>query len=181
MADLIQEMENRDPITNEKGAHPVGAGLGAFAGGTTGIAGSMAAGAAFGAGGGPVGMLAGVTIGALVGGLLGKSFAEMVMPTEEDTYWRRQYRQEPYYQPDRTYEDYEPAYRLGRHARLNSDRRSFEEVEAELEREYNANRRAAALDWSANRAAAYAAWLRADRQSREGSELTADTIDTSRV
>lgn len=180
MADYQADFENRDPITDEKGAHPVGTGLGAIAGGTTGLAGSVAAGAAFGAGGGPLGILAGVAIGAVVGGLLGKGMAEQILPTEADTYWRKQFMNEPYYQANRNYEDYEPAYRLGHHARMHTDTRSFEEVEADLEREYNAMRHAASLDWSANRAAAHAAWLRADRQSKQGSDLAADTVDTAR-
>src|SRR5690606_6067987 len=53
---------NRDPLTNEPGAHPVGTGVGAAMGGA-------AAGAAAGAFGGPVGAAVGGVAGAVVGGL----------------------------------------------------------------------------------------------------------------
>ena len=59
---------NRDPITNEPGAHPVGTGVGAALGGA-------AAGAAAGAFGGPVGAVVGGVAGAVAGGLAGKAAA----------------------------------------------------------------------------------------------------------
>jgi uncharacterized protein (TIGR02271 family) len=65
---------NRDPITGEAGAHPVGTGVGAAAGG-------MAAGAAAGTVAGPVGTVLGAAVGAVAGGLAGKGVAEKVDPT----------------------------------------------------------------------------------------------------
>ena len=62
---------NRDPISGEPGAHPVGTGVGAAAGGA-------AAGAAGGLVGGPIGAAAGAVVGGVVGGLAGKSIAEVV-------------------------------------------------------------------------------------------------------
>lgn len=97
---------NRDPITNEPGAHPVGTGVGAALGGA-------AAGAAAGAFGGPVGAVVGGVAGAVAGGLAGKAAAEAVNPTEEDAYWRDNYTREPYHVPGRPYEQYRPAYELG--------------------------------------------------------------------
>src|SRR5688572_30279764 len=71
---------NRDPITKEPGAHPLGTGAGAASG--------AAAGAAIGtAVGGPVGTLIGGAAGAVAGGLAGKGAAEAVNPTREDEYW----------------------------------------------------------------------------------------------
>ena len=58
---------NRDPITGEPGAHPIGTGAGAAAGGATG--------ATVGAIGGPVGAVIGGAVGAVVGGLAGKGAA----------------------------------------------------------------------------------------------------------
>ncbi|CAN5487748.1 hypothetical protein BH09PSE5_BH09PSE5_37720 [soil metagenome] len=69
------DAENRDPISGEPGAHPVGTGLGAAAGG-------MAAGAAVGTMAGPVGTAIGAAVGAIVGGLAGKGVAEKVDPTD---------------------------------------------------------------------------------------------------
>src|SRR3954451_905600 len=95
---------NRDPISGEPGAHPVGTGLGTAAGGA-------AAGAAGGAVGGPVGAVVGAVAGGIVGGLAGKSIAESVDPTAEDAYWRDNYANRPYYDASHTYDDYAPAYR----------------------------------------------------------------------
>lgn len=65
---------NRDPLTDEPGAHPVGTGLGA--------GGGAVAGAAIGAAGGPLGVAAGAVVGALLGGLAGHGAAEAISPTE---------------------------------------------------------------------------------------------------
>src|SRR5882762_5047745 len=81
---------NRDPITGEPGAHPVGVGVGTAAGGA-------AAGAAAGAMAGPVGTVVGAVVGGVAGGLAGKSVAEGFDPTLEDAYWRETYKDRPYY------------------------------------------------------------------------------------
>src|SRR5512141_1798863 len=97
---------NRDPITGEPGAHPVGVGGG-------GIGGAAAGGAIGGAVGGPIGAAIGGVIGAVAGAAAGKGVAEMVNPTEEETYWEREYRNRPYYNSGREYSYYRPAYRYG--------------------------------------------------------------------
>src|SRR4051812_5760553 len=97
---------NRDPITDEPGAHPVGVGVGAAAGG-------MAAGAAVGTVAGPVGTAVGAAVGAVVGGLAGKGVAESIDPTVEDAYWRENYASRDYVEPGRSYSDYGPAYGYG--------------------------------------------------------------------
>ena len=99
-------LANRDPLTNEPGAHPVGTGLGAAMGGA-------ATGVAVGAMAGPVGAAVGGVVGAVAGGLAGKAAAESLNPTQEDAYWRDAYVREPYYVSGRTYEQYQPAYELG--------------------------------------------------------------------
>ena len=65
---------NRDPLSGELGAHPIGTGVGAAAGG-------VAAGAAVGSVAGPVGTVVGAAVGAVAGGLAGKGVAEKVDPT----------------------------------------------------------------------------------------------------
>ena len=65
---------NRDPLSGELGAHPIGTGVGAAAGG-------VAAGAAAGSVAGPVGTVVGAAVGAVAGGLAGKGVAEKVDPT----------------------------------------------------------------------------------------------------
>src|SRR5438128_8729789 len=81
--------ENRDPLTDAPGAHPVGVGVGAL--------GAGAAGALIGAVAGPAGIVVGAAVGAVAGGLAGKGVAEAVNPTAEDAYWRGEYRNRPYY------------------------------------------------------------------------------------
>ncbi len=149
---------NRDPITGAPGAHPVGVGAGAAVGGA-------AAGAAVGTVAGPVGTVVGAAVGAVVGGLAGKAVAEKFDPTVEDTYWRENYSSQPYYETGRTYDDYAPAYRAGYEARARyTDRpRTFEEVERDIEADYNSRRAANAMTWDKARHPARAAWDRVER------------------
>ena len=95
---------NRDRITDEPGAHPIGTGLGA--------AGGAVAGAAAGAIGGPVGAAVGGVVGAVVGGLAGKAAGEAVNPTAEEAFWRENYSKAPYYESGRSFDDYGTASRL---------------------------------------------------------------------
>jgi hypothetical protein len=145
---------NLDPITKAPGAHPVGTGIGAAAGGA-------AAGAAAGSVLGPAGTLAGAAAGAVAGGLAGKAVAEKIDPTVEEAYWREHYTHEPYYEAGLTYDDYAPAYRTGYEARARVPGvRTFEEVERDLERDYQARKDRKKLDWQKARPAARAAWDR---------------------
>ena len=153
--------ENRDPITGARGAHPVGTGLGAAAGGA-------AAGAAIGTVAGPVGTAAGMVVGAVVGGLAGKGIAEKVNPTVEREYWVEAYRSEPYYKEGRTFEDYEGAYRTGYEGYANyGGERSWDEVKADLQRDYEKNRGTSELTWDEASHATRAAWERLGRQPRQ--------------
>ncbi|HUS23991.1 MAG TPA: hypothetical protein VM369_03510 [Candidatus Binatia bacterium] len=156
--------ENRDPITKTPGAHPVGTGVGAAAGG---IAGAAAAGAAAGTvAGGPVGAAIGLAAGAVIGGLVGKGIAEKIDPTVEEAYWRESYRTEPYYQRDLTYDDYEPAYRTGYTNFGRYEGRSFDEVEGDLQSEYEQNRGKSRLGWDRAKQATRAAWDRVERTAK---------------
>jgi len=150
---------NRDPLTNEPGAHPVGTGVGA--------AGGAVAGAAAGSFGGPIGAAVGGVAGAIVGGLAGKAAAESVNPTAEDAYWRESYEREPYYQSGRTYDEYRPAYELGWSSagRYDDD---FAAVEPELSRDWGTRRGSSSLEWEHARPATQAAWERARRNVATG-------------
>ena len=146
---------NRDPITGTPGAHPVGTGLGAAAGG-------MAAGAAVGTVAGPLGTAAGAAIGAIVGGLAGKGIAEKIDPTVEEAHWAGRYESEPYYDKRYSFQDYQPGYRTGWEGRARHEGRSFDEVERDLQADYQRNRGKSRLEWENNRHAARAAWNRFD-------------------
>jgi len=146
---------NRDPISGAPGAHPVGTGLGAAAGG-------MAAGAAAGTVAGPLGTVAGAAVGAIVGGLAGKGIAEKIDPTAEEAYWAAQHKSEPYYDKSYTFQDYQPGYRTGWEGRARHQGRTFDEVERDLQTDYQRNRGQSRLEWENSRHAARAAWNRVD-------------------
>jgi hypothetical protein len=149
--------ENRDPITGTPGSHPVGVGIGAAAGG-------LAAGAAAGAlAAGPVGTVVGAAVGAVVGGLGGKAVAEHYDPTIEEAHWRDNYQREPYYQPGMSFNDYAPAYRIGGEANGRYGDATFEDVEDDLESDYDSARGASRLAWSDAKPAARAGWDRVRR------------------
>ena len=149
---------NRDPITDEPGAHPVGTGIGATGG--------AIAGAAAGAIGGPIGVAVGGVVGAVVGGLAGKAAGEAVNPTAEEAYWRENYLLEPYYEKGRTFDDYAPAYRLGLTGRTRYQG-DWANAEPELASEWDDARAGSSLDWKQAQPASRAAWERID-SSRMG-------------
>jgi uncharacterized protein (TIGR02284 family) len=144
---------NRDPITNEPGAHPVGTGLGATGG--------AVAGAAVGAIGGPIGVAVGGVVGAVVGGLAGKAAGEAINPTAEEAYWRENYSREPYYEKGRSFDDYAPAYRLGLTGRTRYQG-DWDTAEPHLQSEWESARAGSSLDWKQAQPASRAAWERID-------------------
>jgi hypothetical protein len=137
--------------------HPVGSGVGAAAGAATGAAVGTAV-------GGPVGTLVGAAIGAVAGGLVGHGIAEGINPTEEDAYWRENYRTRPYAaSSNRSYEDYQPAYRYGWESRARYGNRKWDEVEPELGRNWNDyNQGAARQTWDEAKLATKDAWHRVE-------------------
>lgn len=143
---------NRDPITGAPGAHPVGTGLGAAGGGATGAAiGSVA---------GPIGTVIGGVAGAIAGGLAGKGIAEAVDPTVEDAYWRNNYSKQDYVQDGEAYDAYAPAYRTGYEGRSRYPGKTYEEAEADLQREYQKSQSDGTLDWNRAKYATRDAWDR---------------------
>jgi len=150
---------NRDPISGAPGAHPVGTGVGAAAGG-------MAAGAAAGAIGGPVGAVAGAAIGAIAGGLAGKGVAEMIDPTVEEAYWRETYTSRPYVTKGSNYDDYGPAYRYGIDNYSKYPGKKFDDVEADLSR-----------DWQRAKGKSTLAWDNAKHAARDSWQRVSDTVE----
>jgi hypothetical protein len=150
---------NRDPITGAPGAHPVGTGLGAAAGG-------MAAGAVAGSVAGPIGTIAGAIAGAIAGGLAGKGIAEKIDPTVEDAYWREQYTKRPYYSKEHTFDDYGPAYSYGYEAYGKYPKKKFEDVEADLSR-----------DWQRAKGKSRLAWEDAKGATRDSFQRMSDKVE----
>lgn len=146
----------------EKAATGTGAVLGGVAGG---VAGGAAAGAAIGGMTGPVGAAVGALAGAAVGALAGKGVAN-ADPVAEDTYWRDNYSTRPY-ASGASYDEYGPAYRYGVDSYSKYQGRSFDDVDAELSRDWGSTRGTSTLDWDRARPAARDAWQRlSDRVER---------------
>jgi len=146
---------NLDPLSGETGAHPVGTGVGAAGAGTIGTV-------VGGAVGGPVGAVVGAVIGSVVGGLAGKNVAEQTNPTFEEHNWQDTYNSSSYAEPDKTYDDYQPAYRIGYEGydRYGNSGRPYSEVETDLQRDYQSNHNAS-LPWEKAKHAVKDAWDRA--------------------
>lgn len=158
---------NRDPLTDEPGAHPVGTGVGA--------SGGAVAGATVGALGGPIGLAVGGAVGAVVGGLAGKAAAEAINPTAEEAYWRDNYTKAPYYKQGLGFDDYAPAYRLGIDDRVrNEDDWSL--AEPRLASDWDRVRAGSALTWPEALPASRAAWERADA-TRSSARNTDDALE----
>ncbi len=148
---------NRDPITGQPGAHPVGVGVGAAAAGA-------AVGAVGGAMGGPIGAAVGAVVGGLAGGLAGKDVAEHIDPTEQDAYWRENYANRSYYDEGTSYDDYAPAYRYGWESRTRHEGKNWNDVEADLKQGWNTSKANSSLTWDRAHQATRDAWDRADNQ-----------------
>jgi hypothetical protein len=153
---------NRDPISGAPGAHPIGTGIGAGAAGAAGAA----IGSALGPAGSIVGGVVGAVVGAVAGGLAGKGAAEAVNPTEEDAYWKENYKTRPYYTPGSTYEDYAPAYQYGYTARSKYANRRYDEVESDLRR-----------DWESDARYKGHSWDRAKHAVRDAYHRTSDAVE----
>lgn len=146
---------NRDPISGAPGAHPIGTGIGATGG--------AIAGATIGTVGGPVGMAVGGAIGAVVGGLGGKAAGEAVNPTAEDAHWRSTYENEPYRKQEFSYDDYEPAYKLGYASRSQYQGQSFDQAQGQLQNDWERTKGKSRLAWEDAKPATRAAWHRVER------------------
>jgi hypothetical protein len=151
---------NLDPLSGETGAHPVGTGVGAAG---AGVAATLVGGVV----GGPIGAVVGAVIGSVAGGLAGKNVAEQANPTFEENDWQETYTSSPYVEEDKTYEDYQPAYRTGYEGydRYGHSGRTYSEVETDLQRDYQANQ-TGSLPWEQAKHAVKDAWDRASTQLR---------------
>jgi hypothetical protein len=150
---IVDADQNRDPLSGEAGAHPVGVGIGAAAAGA-------AIGAAVATVAGPIGTAVGAAIGAFAGGLVGKDVAELADPTAESAWWRENYTARDYVKPEAAYEDYGPAYAYGVEVFVRDPKRSFDDIEDDLAAGWDDARGGSRLGWSDARRAARDAWER---------------------
>ncbi len=108
-------------------------------------------------------MLVGAAVGAIIGGLAGKGVAEAVDPTAEDAYWRDNYSNEPYFNRGLNYDEYSPAYRTGYSGYTKHAGKKWDEVENDLQRDYEQAKGKSSLAWSDAKHATKAAWHKVER------------------
>jgi len=112
--------------------------------------------------GGPIGTAVGAVVGAVAGGLAGKGVAESIDPTEEDAYWRDNYKSRPYASDAVSYDEYRPAYQYGWESRASRPSTTWDQAESDLERGWDTTKYKTQLGWDKAKHAAHDAWERVD-------------------
>jgi hypothetical protein len=87
--------------------------------------------------------------------------AHAVNHDKEDAYWREAHTREPYYNPERSYEDYAPAYRLGWESRAKYDDGTYNHYEPAFGNDWDRVKGSSRLSWDEAKHATRAAWARA--------------------
>ncbi|HEX2445192.1 MAG TPA: hypothetical protein VHJ77_14700 [Vicinamibacterales bacterium] len=78
----------------------------------------------------------------------------------EDQYWRENYKRRPYFETDRDYDYYSPAYRFGYDASERYADRKWEEVEPDLQRDWDRYEHRGQSTWQQIKNAVRDAWDR---------------------
>ena len=97
-----------------------------------------------------------------MGGLTGKAVAEKLDPTVEDAYWRTNYSKQKYVERNATFATYQPAYRTGYEGYNRYSGKKYQEVEADLRRDYERSAGTATLAWDKAKHATHDAWNRGE-------------------
>ena len=105
-------------------------------------------------------MAVGAAVGGLAGATAGHGVAAAVNPATEDTYWRSAYNTRPGYVSGFGYDDYSGAYRLGWEGRSRHAGHRFDDVEAQLQAEWERARGTSRLTWEQARYPVRDAWDR---------------------
>lgn len=137
-------------MSDVKKDHNIGSGTGAMTG--------AVAGAAIGSAGGPAGSAVGAVVGGLVGAKAGDSIAEAINPTDYTSHFQKEYKNTPYYIGGSEWRDYEPAYKYGYDNYSQYRGRPFEEVEPELQRNWETAKGGSRLAWNDARGAVRDGW-----------------------
>jgi hypothetical protein len=137
-------------MSDVKKDHSIGAGTGAMGGAVTG--------AAIGSAAGPAGSAVGAVVGGLIGAKAGDSIAEAVNPTEYTGHFQKEYKSSPNYISGSEWRDYEPAYKYSYDNYSQYRGRPFEEVEPELQRNWDTAKGESRLAWNDARGAVRDGW-----------------------
>ncbi len=86
--------------------------------------------------------------------------AQRVDAAVEEAYWRTHFSGEKYGEREAAYATYQPAFRAGFVGRNRYPGKTFEEVEKDLQRDYDRLKGSAALPWARARFAVLDAWNR---------------------
>lgn len=78
----------------------------------------------------------------------------------EEAYWRSHFRNRSYVASDDDYDDYGPAFRYGIDAHGRHDDRRFEDIDAELARDWDKFKGQSRLTWEHAKGAVRDAWNR---------------------
>ncbi|HEX7261649.1 MAG TPA: glycine zipper domain-containing protein [Luteolibacter sp.] len=151
-----EEQRDKDAASYAAESHPLAGGIGAVGGGLTG--------AAIGSAIGPLGALTGAALGATFGAIVSKGIAEGIDPEAEQAYWKKRYREEPYYENEYAFDDYGPAYRMG--WQLFTPDMSFEAAEQIMSDEWEQGKGSSRLPWTHARNAAKASWERVEKATQ---------------
>ncbi|MBE9179917.1 glycine zipper family protein [Oculatella sp. LEGE 06141] len=111
-------------------------------------------------------------VSSVVGGFVAKGASDAVNPAVEDAYWQEQCASRPYVRLGRTYADYKAAYRTGYegYSRYHQSKQTYDDVESELQRDYESQIKESDLTWDEAKYAVRDAWDRADRMTLSYSE-----------
>jgi hypothetical protein len=81
----------------------------------------------------------------------------------EDAFWREAHQDEPYFNPDRTYDDYQPAYRMGWESRAKYEGGgSYEQYEPAFRNDWETMKGNSRLAWEEAKHAVRAGWHRVE-------------------
>jgi len=130
--------------------HDVGKGTGAVAGAVTG--------GAIGSAAGPVGTVAGAVVGGIAGYAAGGAIAETVNPEEYENHFRESYSAAPYYSDRYKWDDYQPAYQYGYNRYGEYKGQRFEDVEPQLQRDWDSSRGQSKMAWNDAKGAVRDGW-----------------------
>lgn len=84
------------------------------------------------------------------------------LDADERAHWKRQFEKEPYYEAGRTFADYESAYRIGAEGHERHRGKRFDQIESDLQREWEDAKGSARIGWDHAKQAARAAWNRVE-------------------